>query len=79
VLIKSNLRVFCSHLNLCGSSVSDEAVKEILTNCRKMSSINLASCRGLPRGVKRLMQGPQELGELREVLGVQLKNSSGSN
>jgi len=25
------------------------------------------------------MQGPQELGELREVLGVQLKNSSGSN
>jgi len=44
-----------------------------------MSSINLASCRGLPRGVKRLMQGPQELGELREVLGVQLKNSSGSN
>ncbi|EDV56501.1 F-box/LRR-repeat protein 6 [Drosophila erecta] len=68
-----------AHLNLCGSSVSDEAVKEILTNCRNMSSINLASCRGLPRGVKRLMQGPQELGELREVLGVQLKNSSGGN
>ncbi|XP_033156251.1 F-box/LRR-repeat protein 6 [Drosophila mauritiana] len=68
-----------AHLNLCGSSVSDEAVKEILTNCQNMSSINLASCRGLPRGVKRLMQGPQELGELREVLGVQLKSSSGSN
>ncbi|KAH8290927.1 hypothetical protein KR054_007188 [Drosophila jambulina] len=69
-----------AHLNLCGSSVSDEAVKEILTNCVNMSSINLASCRGLPRGVKRLMQGPQELHELREVLGVQLKgNSSGSN
>ncbi|KAH8232985.1 hypothetical protein KR026_002506 [Drosophila bipectinata] len=69
-----------AHLNLCGSSVSDEAVKEILTNCVNMSSINLASCRGLPRGVKRLMQGPQELHELREVLGVQLKGSiSGSN
>lgn len=38
-----------------------------------MSSINLASCRGLPRGVKRQMQGPQELNELREVLKVQLK------
>ncbi|EDW08326.2 F-box/LRR-repeat protein 6 isoform X1 [Drosophila mojavensis] len=62
-----------AHLNLCGSSVSEEAVKEILTNCVHMSSINLASCRGLPRGVKRLMQGPQELHELREVLGVQLK------
>ncbi|XP_062136563.1 F-box/LRR-repeat protein 6 [Drosophila sulfurigaster albostrigata] len=62
-----------AHLNLCGSSVSEEAVKEILTNCVHMSSINLASCRGLPRGVKRLMQGPQELHELREVLGVQLR------
>lgn len=62
-----------SHLNLCGSSVSEEAVKEILANCPLMSSINLASCRGLPRGVKRQMQGPQELNELREVLKVQLK------
>ncbi|KAH8252628.1 hypothetical protein KR032_000865 [Drosophila birchii] len=68
-----------AHLNLCGSSVSDEAVKEILTNCVNMSSINLASCRGLPRGVKRLMQGPQELHELREVLGVQLKTNSSSS
>lgn len=38
-----------------------------------MSTINLASCRGLPRGVKRQMQGPQELKELRDVLKVQLK------
>ncbi|KAH8372672.1 hypothetical protein KR009_002623 [Drosophila setifemur] len=68
-----------AHLNLCGSSVSDEAVKEILTNCVNMSSINLASCRGLPRGVKRLMQGPQELRELREVLGVQLKSGRGGS
>ncbi|XP_067632132.1 F-box/LRR-repeat protein 6 [Eurosta solidaginis] len=62
-----------AHLNLCGSSVSDDAVKEILANCVHMSSINLASCRGLPRGVKRLMQGQQELQELREVLKVQMK------
>uniref|UniRef100_A0A1A9ZGS9 F-box domain-containing protein n=1 Tax=Glossina pallidipes TaxID=7398 RepID=A0A1A9ZGS9_GLOPL len=72
-----------AHLNLCGSSVSEEAVKEILANCPLMSSINLSSCRGLPRGVKRLMQGPQELNELREVLKVQLKvklpDSSASN
>ena len=58
---------------MCGSSVSEDAVKEILANCPLMSSINLASCRGLPRGVKRQMQGPQELNELREVLKVQLK------
>lgn len=58
---------------MCGSSVSEEAVKEILANCPLMNSINLSSCRGLPRGVKRFMQGPQELNELREVLKVELK------
>ncbi|KAM7342018.1 F-box and leucine-rich repeat protein 6 [Cochliomyia hominivorax] len=62
-----------AHLNLCGSSVSEDAVKEILANCPLMTTINLASCRGLPRGVKRQMQGPQELKELRDVLKVQLK------
>lgn len=62
-----------SHLSLCGSSVSLEAVKEILINCQHLNSINLSSCRGLPRGVKRLMQGATEIKELREALGVKLK------
>ncbi|CAD7077383.1 unnamed protein product [Hermetia illucens] len=61
------------HLNLCGSSVSEDAVKEILANCPNLNSINLASCRGLPRGVKRLIQGPTEIQELRDVLKVTLK------
>ncbi|XP_055621283.1 F-box/LRR-repeat protein 6 [Toxorhynchites rutilus septentrionalis] len=64
-----------NHLNLCGSSVSLEAVKEVLTNCPHINSINLSSCRGLPRGVKRLLQGPTEIAELRENLGVTLKLS----
>ena len=38
-----------------------------------MSSINLASCRGLPRGVKREMSGPQQLQELRDALKVVMK------
>lgn len=62
-----------THLNLCGSSVSEDAVKEILANCPNMNSINLSSCRGLPRGVKRLMHGPTEIQELRDVLKVQMK------
>ncbi|XP_037030411.1 F-box/LRR-repeat protein 6-like [Bradysia coprophila] len=61
------------HLNLCGSSVSLEAVKEILTNCVDLNSINLSSCRGLPRGFKRLLQGTTEIKELRDNLGVTLK------
>ncbi|XP_031640713.1 F-box/LRR-repeat protein 6 isoform X2 [Contarinia nasturtii] len=68
-----------NHLNLCGSSVSLEAVKEILSNCRYLNSINLSSCRGLPRGVKRLMQGTAEISELRENLGVKLKYSANNN
>uniref|UniRef100_A0A182PID2 F-box domain-containing protein n=1 Tax=Anopheles epiroticus TaxID=199890 RepID=A0A182PID2_9DIPT len=64
------------YLNLCGSSVSLEAVKEVLANCPHINAINLASCRGLPRGVKRLLQGAQEIAELRENLGVTLKGSA---
>lgn len=48
-------------------------MKKILTSCHRLSSINLASCRGLPRGVKRLMQGAVEIKELRETLGVENK------
>lgn len=53
--------------------MSLEAVKEILSNCVELNSINLSSCRGLPRGFKRLLQGTTEIKELRENLGVTLK------
>jgi F-box and leucine-rich repeat protein 6 len=53
---------------LCGSAVSVEAVKEVLNNCPNLRSINLSSCRGLPRGIKRLLKGTEELKELRENL-----------
>ncbi|KAL5288955.1 FBXL6 family protein [Megaselia abdita] len=59
-----------SHLNLCGSSVSVEAVREVLIKCPNIKSINLSSCRGLPRGVKRLMSGATELQELREAINI---------
>ncbi|KAG8318099.1 F-box/LRR-repeat protein 6 [Homalodisca vitripennis] len=44
-------------LDLCGSSVSLEPVRAVLTKCPLLSSINLSSCRALPRGMKRLYQG----------------------
>ncbi|XP_039289527.1 F-box/LRR-repeat protein 6 [Nilaparvata lugens] len=46
---KSQLRV----LNLCGSSVSLEPVKAVLERCPLLVSLNLSSCRALPRGMKR--------------------------
>lgn len=36
--------------------------------CPHLISINLSSCRGLPRGIKRLIEGHAALNELRENL-----------
>ncbi|KAM3966600.1 F-box and leucine-rich repeat protein 6 [Aphomia sociella] len=59
----SKLRI----LNLCGSSVSWDAVKKVLLRCRLVESINLSSCRALPRGMKRLFSG-KELQDLKDSL-----------
>lgn len=58
---------FSRKMDLTGSSVSLEPVKAILNNCSLLSSLNLASCRGLPRGIKRLYKG-HSLTELRSQL-----------
>lgn len=54
-------------MDLTGSSVSLEPVKSVLSNCHLLNSLNLASCRGLPRGIKRLYKG-HSLAELRAHL-----------
>ncbi|XP_023934488.2 uncharacterized protein LOC112043346 [Bicyclus anynana] len=59
----SKLRV----LNLCGSSVSYEAIKKVLLRCPCLESLNLSSCRALPRGMKRLYTG-KELQDLKDSL-----------
>ncbi|XP_067006758.1 F-box/LRR-repeat protein 6 [Anabrus simplex] len=51
-------------LDLCGSSVNLPPVKAVLMQCPRLTSLNLSSCRALPRGMKRLYQGPA-LEELR--------------
>ncbi|XP_063373075.1 uncharacterized protein LOC134661086 [Cydia amplana] len=52
-------------LNLFGSSVSLEPVKKILMRCPELESLNLAACRALPRGMKRLYTG-KELQNLKD-------------
>ncbi|CAG9783073.1 unnamed protein product [Diatraea saccharalis] len=59
----SKLRI----LNLCGSSVSLAPVKKVLLRCHHIESINLSSCRALPRGMKRLYTG-KELQDLKDSL-----------
>ncbi|XP_014249064.1 F-box/LRR-repeat protein 6 [Cimex lectularius] len=60
---KSPLRV----LNLCGSSVTVEPVRAVLTRCPLLTSLNLTSCRAMPRGIKRLYEGPA-LNQLKETM-----------
>ncbi|KAJ8734729.1 hypothetical protein PYW08_013979 [Mythimna loreyi] len=54
-------------LNLCGSSVSLEPIKKVLLKCPHIESINLSSCRALPRGMKRLYTG-KEIQDLKDSL-----------
>lgn len=65
-------------LNLCGSSVSLDPVKTVLTKCPNLYSINLQSCRALPRGIKRLYTGPA-VNELRRSLNEKKTDASDSD
>ncbi|XP_048481918.1 uncharacterized protein LOC105383825 [Plutella xylostella] len=58
---QSRLRI----LNLCGSAVSLEPIKKVLLKCPHIESLNLSSCRALPRGMKRLYAG-KELQDLKD-------------
>lgn len=52
---------------MCGSSVSLNPVKAVLMKCPNLHSINLQSCRALPRGIKRLYTG-EAVAELKQSL-----------
>ena len=54
-------------LNLCGSSITFRPIREILRRCCTLESINLTSCRAMPRGVKRL-HDPADLITLRQQI-----------
>lgn len=40
-------------IQLRGSAVQFESVKKLLQSCPNLETIDLQSCRGLPRGIKR--------------------------
>ncbi|XP_022094863.1 F-box/LRR-repeat protein 6-like [Acanthaster planci] len=44
-------------INLAGTSITAERVRSILEGCPSLVSLHLASCRGLPRGMKRSYHG----------------------
>jgi len=64
-------------LDLCGSSVSFESVRLLLRRAVHLQSLNLTSCRALPRGIKRNYQALSDVRALREqVLGGKFQDDS---
>ncbi|XP_046398917.1 F-box/LRR-repeat protein 6 [Ischnura elegans] len=68
---QSPLRV----LNLCGSSVSLGPIQALLNSCPHLCSLNLSSCRALPRGMKRLYQSAAEIDSLRASIRGEQRNA----
>ena len=68
VLIYIVLIFNCRTLDLCGSSVSFAPVRQVLVNCSRLRTLNLSSCRALPRGIKRLYDGVTLLTSLRSAI-----------
>ena len=58
----SKLRFF----DLSGTSVSDSGVKHLLVGCINLESLNLTSCRGISRGIKRNHNTVKEIRKLRK-------------
>ncbi|XP_064647209.1 F-box/LRR-repeat protein 6-like isoform X2 [Lineus longissimus] len=54
-------------LNLSGTSIAFPRLKSILEGCPHLKKLNLQSCRGLPRGMKKDFEG-ETLNRLREEI-----------
>merc|ERR1712223_1711937 len=52
-------------LNLVGTAVSLKPLTRLLKACHTLEHLNLASCRGLPRGIKRLYSNREAIVQLR--------------
>lgn len=62
-------------LNLCSTSVSLKPLTRLLKACHTLEHLNLASCRGLPRGIKRLYSNREAIVQLRnDILSGKFTN-----
>ncbi len=55
-------------LNLCSTSVSIKPLTRLLKSCPTLEYLNLTSCRGLPRGMKRLYGNREVVVKLKEEI-----------
>ena len=62
--VESQLRA----IQLRGSAVSFDGLKNLLIHCTQLESIDLQSCRGLPRGIKRAFGGKEFITLRNEII-----------
>ena len=55
----------CRKLNLYSTAVSLKPLTRLLNKCYSLEHLNLVSCRGLPRGIKRLYSNREAIVQLR--------------
>ncbi|KAM4687937.1 F-box/LRR-repeat protein 6 isoform 1-T2 [Discoglossus pictus] len=50
-----------SSLNLAGTKVTTSVVRNLLSSCTSITHLDLSSCRYLPRGMKRVYRGDEDI------------------
>ena len=74
-ILNFRLIVHFRKLNLCNTSVRLKPLTHLLKNCPTLEYLNLTSCRGLPRGMKRLYSDREKVENLRDdIIGGKFNN-----
>ncbi|XP_029022369.1 F-box/LRR-repeat protein 6 [Betta splendens] len=55
-------------LNLSGTRITPPALRSVIGHTTALTYLNLSSCRYLPRGVKRIYRGQEEIHQLLDIL-----------
>ncbi|CAH2284688.1 Hypothetical predicted protein, partial [Pelobates cultripes] len=66
-------------LNVAGTKVTSSAIRNLLRSCQSLSHLDLSSCRCLPRGMKRVYRGEQDIHECLNGLTEELKKELGGD
>ncbi|XP_072911207.1 F-box/LRR-repeat protein 6 [Hemitrygon akajei] len=63
ILAGTEGNVILRSLNLAGTKVTLDAIRVVVSGCSQLSYLNLTSCRCLPRGLKRIYRGQDEISQ----------------
>uniref|UniRef100_A0A3P9H530 F-box domain-containing protein n=1 Tax=Oryzias latipes TaxID=8090 RepID=A0A3P9H530_ORYLA len=65
--LAAQTKTLCS-LNLSGTRITLHAVRNVISRMQALDYLNLSSCRYLPRGLKKVYRGQEEIQQLQDKL-----------